>query len=176
MHNGQMIWKDGITMTIKITNFRLWRIKKVLVLSCCLSLSLILLFVCKNDKLATLFIILGLLFYDFVVRQPFISDNSSVIHVLPGENEIIVKGLKKEICIKKENITKIETRDVYYGGKWLNVIGKRLIVYTEGKKYKFDFAICDDKELSEKEQNFGDENMQYNQLKIFLERNCSKLA
>ncbi len=176
MHTGQMIWKDGITMTIKITNFRLWRIKKVLVLLCCLTLSLILLFVCKNDKLATLFIIFGLLFYDFLVSQPFVSDNSSVIHVLPGENEIIVKGIKKEICIKKENITKIETKDIYYGGKWLNVIGKRLIVYTEEKKYKFDFEICDDKELSEKVQNFGIENLQYIQLKNLLERYCSKLA
>lgn len=124
---------------------------------------------CKNDKLATLFLVFGLLLFSMIIKLPFISDNSSVIHVLPKENEIQIKGLRKEINIKKGTIIRIETKDIYYGGKWLDIIGKRLVVHTMGKKYNFDFETCGDKELAEIEQNFEKDNLPYHQLKKLFE-------
>lgn len=36
----------------------------------------------------------------------------------------------------------MESKEIRYGGRWLDVIGKQLILYAAGKKYSFCFEIC----------------------------------
>lgn len=156
-------------MTIKVTDFKRWRLKRILAFFCCISLSFFLIFVCKNDTLGTFFFILGMIVYSIVVNFRFISENSLVFEVLPEEDEIVIKGPKTETCFKKGSIVRIESKEIRYGGRWLDVIGKQLILYTATKKYFFGFEICDDKELLDGKHDVADKSTQYYQLKKILE-------
>ena len=75
---------------------------------------------------------------------------------------------KKSYSIKKNKIDYIELKEVRYGGKWLDVIGYRLIVIAE-QKFLFDF-VFEDTEIEKEKQQILDLKKIFDKAKISINR------
>ena len=116
-------------MKIVLGNFKLWRIKKFLVFTICMWISISILFRAKSDRFSSIFILIGLVLYAIIIDLPWVKNCI---------NEIYVEDTDEEIK---------------YGGKWLDTIGYRLIIKAD-KKYIFDSLLINEN-VSFKKSDFN---------------------
>lgn len=87
-------------MKFVLGNFKLWRIKKFLVLLVCMGSSILAMFIINSDRLSSAFILAGLVLYAIIVDLPLIKQYSYTIYVEDKDTEIY-KEKERRIFYKK---------------------------------------------------------------------------
>lgn len=127
-------------MKIVLSDFKMWRIKKIICFTICIIAAFILGFCTKNMEKIGVFLLTSLVVYGCMIEQPFMKKNYIAYIENRGKNIlVIING--KAVKIEKNEIQKVYMKEIRYGGKWLEPIGQRLIVCTDHKKYHFDSAF-----------------------------------
>ena len=130
-------------MKIVLGNFKLWRIKKFLVFTICMWISISILFRAKSDRFSSIFILIGLVLYAIIIDLPWVKNCINEIYVEDTDAEICIMEKKKIYTIKKMEIKEVLLKEIKYGGKWLDTIGYRLIIIAD-KKYIFDSVLMNE--------------------------------
>ena len=142
-------------MKITLGNFRKWRIKKCLAFLFCMAVSVIAIVLINKTKLNTGILFSGLIFYDIIISLPFFKNNNYEAYISDQRNIINVKTDKIEFFIPKADIKDVLLKEVNYGGKWLDVIGYRLII-TADRKYIFDSVFLNkEKDMDKIKEEMG---------------------
>ncbi len=136
-------------MKFVLGDFKLWRIKKFIVLLMCMGISILVMFIISSDRLSSAFILAGLVLYAIIVDLSLIKRYAYTINVEDKDTEICIKKKKEEYFIKKVDIKGVTLKEIRYGGKWLDIIGYRLIIVAD-KKYIFDSVLLDENIYLEK--------------------------
>ena len=123
---------------IIMTNFRLWRMRKLLAFLLCMGSSILLIYMIGRDEWNTGFLCMGLLAYGIIEELPFMKMHRFPASVTETEEMICIKTNKKSYEICKKDIHTVRLEEMRYGGRWIDAIGYRLIV-TTNHKYIFDF-------------------------------------
>lgn len=127
-------------MKVILSDFKLWRRKKISCFIICIFGALILAICTENKEKIGVFVLISLIIYSCVIELPFVKKNY-VAHVENKEQDILITMNGKTVKIKKNEIEKVYMKEMRYGGRWLETIGQRLIVSTKQKKYYFDSAF-----------------------------------
>ena len=136
-------------MKIVLGNFKWYRIKKILFFFICMGCSLAAIICINNNELNTGFLFTGLILYEVITNLPFIKNYHYEAYISDQGNIIDIKTVKKEYFIRKMDITDVVLKEIWYGGKWLVVIGYRLIVKAD-KKYTFDSVFLNKEKTQKK--------------------------
>ena len=104
-------------MKIVLGNFKLWRIKKFLVFTICMWISISILFRAKSDRFSSIFILIGLVLYAIIIDLPWVKNCINEIYVEDTDAEICIMEKKKIYTIKKMEIKEVLLKEIKYGGK-----------------------------------------------------------
>lgn len=88
-------------MKFVLGNFKLWHIKKFIVLLVCMGSSILAMFIINSDRLSSAFILAGLVLYAIIVDLSLIKQYSYTIYVEDKDTDIYIKKKKEEYFIKK---------------------------------------------------------------------------
>lgn len=142
----------GRSFRIVLGSFCCWRVKKLLIFVLCMGGSAAAMVIWPGERMGTVYLIFGLIMYEIVVSAPgikktcceadvWVSGDTITVRYLPGGFwERMLFGRKGEISLVKSRIRDIYLKEIRYGGKWLDVIGYRLIV-KEDRNYVFDSVL-----------------------------------
>lgn len=135
------------SMKIMLSDFKIWRIKKITSFIICMLGALIFGVCTENIERIGVFIVGSLIIYGCVIELPFVKKNYSA-YVEDKEYDIWVTMNGRTVKIKKDEIEKVYIKEIWYGGKWIETIGQRLIVSTKHKNYYFDSAFISENDSS----------------------------
>ena len=126
-------------MKILLGDFRTWRIKRFTLISIVIILVIVILRISDIDrvKVNTLIIAITLLIIG-VIADSKIFRKEYVTECEEKDNYVYIKNKKINKKINRKDISNIYYREIVYGGRWLKVIGFRLIVECENDKCRFD--------------------------------------
>ena len=105
-------------------------------------------------------LIIGLITYDAMIHLPWVKNtfceavaqdrgDAFCVRYLPkGALQNMFFGRGKEIVIAKEEIRDVRIKEMWYGGRWFERIGYRLIVRAD-KNYIFDSVFLGNKKTLE---------------------------
>lgn len=129
-------------------NFRYWYIKKISAFALCMGCAVAVMLAMDLAD-GTMILIIGLITYDAMIHLPWVKntfceavaqdrgDAFCVRYVPKGALQNMFFGGGKEIVIAKEEIRDVRIKEMWYGGRWFERIGYRLIVRAD-KNYIFD--------------------------------------
>ncbi len=129
-------------MEIWMGNFWLWRLKKFIVFLLCMISAVIFTVIIDNG----IFILLGIIIYGVLIEAFDVTffKTKYLANIYADDKEIIIITKNKKLNIEVNRITDVIMKDIKYGGKWLDIIGYRLIIVTKEKKYFFDSTFIDE--------------------------------
>lgn len=134
-------------MKVTLGNLRWRRVKMLFVFLVCMGSSIAVIAVVHSDKLSGVFLLAGLCIYGVIVELPWIKSASFEIYVENRITEFNIQKKRKEYRIQKDRIRDVYLKEIRYGGKWLDVIGYRLIVVAD-RKYIFDSVPLEEETAS----------------------------
>ena len=126
-------------MKILLGDFRKWRIKRFALISIVITLIIVILRISNNDSvkvntfiIAIILLIIGVIADSKLFRKEYVTECEE------KGNYVYIKNKKINKKINRKDISNIYYKEIAYGGRWLKVIGFRLIVECENDKYIFD--------------------------------------
>lgn len=126
-------------MKILLGDFKTWRIKRVIAFLLVMTISILILkfLNIENYKFNTAIIIIflfsiGLAIDSRIFRIEYITDYSE------NDRIIYIHNKKIDYKINKDDIIEVYNKEVFYGGRWLKVIGFQLIIVCKNRTYIFD--------------------------------------
>lgn len=126
-------------MKILLGDFRIWRIKRFAVISTVIILIIVILSISDIDRarvntfiIAIALLIIGVIADSKLFRKEYITECEE------KGNYVYIKNKKMNRKINRKDISNIYYKEIAYGGRWLKVIGFRLIVECKNDKYTFD--------------------------------------
>lgn len=140
-------------MRITLGNFRYWRIKKISAFALCMGCAAAVMMALDLAD-GTMLLIVGLIAYDAMIHLPWVKhtfceavvqdwgDAFCVRYVPKGMLQKMFFGRGKETVIAKKEIRDVRIKEMWYGGRWLERIGYRLIVRAD-KNYRFDSVFLE---------------------------------
>lgn len=143
-------------MRIVLGNFWYWRIKKIAVFALCMGCCIAAMLV-WNLANGTVLLIGGLLAYDVIAHLPWVKntfceavvqDCGDAFRIRYEPKRAIQKlffGRGRESVIAKKEIRDVRIKEMWYGGRWFQRIGYRLIVKAD-RNYVFDSVVLENEE------------------------------
>lgn len=126
-------------MKILLGDFKTWRIKRVIAFLLVMTISILILkfLNIENYKFNTAILIIflfsiGLAIDSRIFRIEYITDYSE------NDRIIYIHNKKIDYKINKDDIIEVYNKEVFYGGRWLKVIGFQLIIVCKNRTYIFD--------------------------------------
>ena len=126
-------------MKILLGDFKIWRIKRVIAFLLVMTIAILILkfLNIENYKFNTAIIIIflfsiGLAIDSRIFRIEYITDYSE------NDRIIYIHNKKIDYKINKDDIIEVYNKEVFYGGRWLKVIGFQLIIVCKNRTYIFD--------------------------------------
>lgn len=126
-------------MKILLGDFKIWRIKRVMAFLLVMTIAILILkfLNIENYKFNTAIIIIflfsiGLAIDSRIFRIEYITDYSE------NDRIIYIHNKKIDYKINKDDIIEVYNKEVFYGGRWLKVIGFQLIIVCKNRTYIFD--------------------------------------
>lgn len=126
-------------MKILLGDFKIWRIKRVIAFLLVMTISILILkfLNIENYKFNTAILIIflfsiGLAIDSRIFRIEYITDYSE------NDRIIYIHNKKIDYKINKDDIIEVYNKEVFYGGRWLKVIGFQLIIVCKNRTYIFD--------------------------------------
>lgn len=126
-------------MKILLGDFKTWRIKRVIAFLLVMTIAILILkfLNIENYKFNTAIIIIflfsiGLAIDSRIFRIEYITDYSE------NDRIIYIHNKKIDYKINKDDIIEVYNKEVFYGGRWLKVIGFQLIIVCKNRTYIFD--------------------------------------
>lgn len=130
-----------------LSDFKIWRTKKITCFIMCILVALIFGVYTANIDRIGFFVGGSLIIYSCIIETPFVKKNY-IAYVEDKEHDIWITMNGKTDKIKKNEIEKVYIKEIWYGGKWIEAIGQRLIVSTKHKNYYFDSAFISEGDSS----------------------------
>lgn len=147
-------------MVVRLGNFTKWRIRRIsiLVIGMLIAGSLV---VCLKKSLLVndLILLFGLAGSAVFMELPQIRGEAKNAWVVSDEQKIIVG----DFTIDRKDIESVAWKEIRYGGRFLEIIGYRIVVKAGNKKYKLDSDFI---------SNSYDPKTDFEKLKSLLE--CAK--
>lgn len=126
-------------MKILLGDFKIWRIKRVIAFLLVMTIAILILkfLNIENYKFNTAILIIflfsiGLAIDSRIFRIEYITDYSE------NDRIIYIHNKKIDYKINKDDIIEVYNKEVFYGGRWLKVIGFQLIIVCKNRTYIFD--------------------------------------
>ena len=126
-------------MKILLGNFNKWRINRFIFITIIMGITIIILRISNIRKVSLnaliLFVVLisaGLIMDSKLFKKIYVTECSEI------NGYIYIKNKKIDYKICKSDIKNIYYKDVFYGGKFLKIIGYKLIIECKNNKYVFD--------------------------------------
>lgn len=126
-------------MKILLGDFKIWRIKRVMAFLLVMTIAILILkfLNIENYKFNTAILIIflfsiGLAIDSRIFRIEYITDYSE------NDRIIYIHNKKIDYKINKDDIIEVYNKEVFYGGRWLKVIGFQLIIVCKNRTYIFD--------------------------------------
>ncbi len=126
-------------MKILLGDFKRWRIKRFALISIVITFIIVILRISNNDSvkvntfiIAIILLIIGVIADSKLFRKEYVTECEE------KGNYVYIKNKKINKKINRKDISNIYYKEIAYGGRWLKVIGFRLIVECENDKYIFD--------------------------------------
>lgn len=126
-------------MKILLGDFKIWRIKRVIAFLLVMTIAILILkfLNIENYKFNTAILIIflfsiGLAIDSRIFRIEYITDYSE------NDRIIYIHNKKIDYKINKDDIIEVYNKEVFYGGRWLKVIGFQLIIVCKNRTYSFD--------------------------------------
>lgn len=126
-------------MYILLGDFKLWRVKRFLLISIVLIIILCILSIINISIVGinTLIMLISLIILGFISDSKIFRKEYTTECLDKGEY-IYIKNEKVNLKIYKKDISNIYYKEIVYGGRWLERIGYRLILEYKNNKYIFD--------------------------------------
>lgn len=126
-------------MKILLGDFKTWRIKMGMAFLLVMIISILILkfLNIENYEFSTAILIIflfsiGLAIDSRIFRIEYITDYSE------NDRIIYIHNKKIDYKINKDDIIEVYNKEVFYGGRWLKVIGFQLIIVCKNRTYIFD--------------------------------------
>ena len=126
-------------MKILLGDFKTWRIKRGIAFLLVMTIAILILkfLNIENYKFNTAILIIflfsiGLAIDSRIFRIEYITDYSE------NDRIIYIHNKKIDYKINKDDIIEVYNKEVFYGGRWLKVIGFQLIIVCKNRTYIFD--------------------------------------
>ena len=125
-----------------------WRVKKISVFALCIGCAAAVMMALDLAN-GTMLLIAGLIAYDAMIHLPYVKntfceavvqdqgDAFCIRYAPKGIMQKMFFGRGKETVIAKKEIRDVRIKEMWYGGRWFQRIGYRLIVKAD-QNYKFD--------------------------------------
>lgn len=126
-------------MKILLGDFKKWRIKRVsLILAVMIVIAFILYIInISRVEINTAIFVIALIVTGLVVDSQ-IFRKEYITECTEKDDYIYIKNEKVNYKINKKDIRSIYYKEIVYGGRSLDVVGFRLVLFCKDKKYVFD--------------------------------------
>lgn len=126
-------------MKILLGDFKEWRIKRFTLISIGIILVIAILRITniKRVEINTFIVAMVLIITGIIADSKFFR-KGYLTECEEKDNYIYIKNKKINKKISRKDISNIYYKEIVYGGKWLKVIGFRLIIECKNDKYTFD--------------------------------------
>lgn len=126
-------------MKILLGDFKEWRIKRFILISIVIILVIVILCIINISRVeVNTFIIAMTLIITGVIADSKLFRKEYITECEEKDNYIYIKNKKINKKINRKDISNIYYKEIAYGGRWLKVIGFRLILECKNDKYMFD--------------------------------------
>lgn len=142
-------WGKGVK--VKLGNFTYWRIKKLIIFFVCMFCSALCIYYFHVETVNSLFLLGGLFLYGCVIQLSFVKNHFYEAEFLREEDKIKVRTTHKTYIIRRCDIREVQLKEIRYGGRWLDIIGYRLIVKAN-HNYIFDSVFLEEAISDEKQK------------------------